>query len=264
MITASPVQKPSRVLTRPPAAFPLAAPPPSAFTVVTERLNAERKLFKDKLAAGVAPLHALLARHLQAFMTCPDGWQLHGEFARAAAGSCTELTLLLPSREALPGGDGPTTNLLEGVHTACGALMRGQPLAGDPGGPSALAAWKELGGRAHERLAAMVTAHMAACPLPFGPLLPHFLGLFVGNALVAADADTLRAMRPKRRVLLVRFIAKALLCPYYRAEWLEVNIGMLQAGGWQSPGGRSFASQAACKRCNGWRSSVAVVSPTRT
>jgi hypothetical protein len=26
----------------------------------------------------------------------------------------------------------------------------------------------------------------------------------------------LRGMRPKRRVLLVRFLAKALLCPYYR------------------------------------------------
>jgi hypothetical protein len=101
----------------------------------------------------------------------------------------------------------------------------------DPGGPAALAAWCELGGKLHERLAGMVTAHMTACPLPFGPLVPHFLGLFVGSALVAADADALRAMRAKRRVLLVRFIAKALLCPYYRAEWLEVNVNVLNAGG---------------------------------
>lgn len=103
---------------------------PLAFTVVTERLNAERKLYKDRLAAAVAPLHALLARHMQAFMTCAEGWQLHGAFARAAAASCTELTLLLPSREALPGGDAAATSLLEGVHTACGALMQGQPLSG--------------------------------------------------------------------------------------------------------------------------------------
>lgn len=204
-----------------------ATAPGTPFTVVTERLNAERKLFKERLTAGLAPLQALLARHMQAFMTCADGWQLHGSFARAAAASCMELALLLPSKEALPGGDAAATSLLEAVHTACGALMRGQPLAGDPGGPAALAAWNEVGGRLHERLAAMVTAHMAACPLPFGPLLPHFLGLFVGSALVAADAETLRAMRPKRRVLLVRFIAKALLCPYYRAEWLEVNVNLI-------------------------------------
>ena len=204
--------------------------PRAAFAVVTERLNAERRLFRERLAAAVAPLHALLLRHLQAFMSCADGWQLHGAFARAAAASCTELAALLPSREALPGGDAPATAMLEAVHTACGALMRGQPLGGDPGSaPGAAAAWADLGGRVHERLAAMVTAHMAACPLPFGPLLPHFLKLFVGSALVALDAATLRAMRPKRRVWLVRFIAKALLCPYYRAEWLEVNAGYLAA-----------------------------------
>jgi hypothetical protein len=111
----------------------LAPPPPhsaAAFTVVTERLNAERKLFKERLAAAVAPVHALLGRHMEAFVTCAEGWQLHGEFARAAAASCLELTLLLPNRESLPGGDGPATSMLEAVHTACGALMRGQPLAG--------------------------------------------------------------------------------------------------------------------------------------
>ena len=110
---------------------PFTLPPPTpAFTVVTERLNAERRMFKERLQAAVTPLHALLARHMQAFMTCAEGWQLHGEFARAAAASCTELTLLLPSREALPGGDAAVTSLMEGVHTACGALMRGQPLGG--------------------------------------------------------------------------------------------------------------------------------------
>ncbi len=40
--------------------------------------------------------------------------------------------------------------------------------------------------------------------------------LFVGGALLATNASTVHAMRPKRRVLLVRFIAKALLSPFYR------------------------------------------------
>lgn len=177
----------------------------------------------------MAPLHALLLRHLQAFMACADGWQLHGAFARAAAASCTELTQLLPSRESLPGGDQAATAVLEAVHAACGALMQGRPLAGDLSDAAAVEAWRELGGRVHERLAACVTAHMSACPLPFGALLPHFLKLFVGSALVALDAATLRAMRPKRRVWLVRFIAKALLCPYYRSEWLEANAEYLAA-----------------------------------
>jgi hypothetical protein len=46
--------------------------------------------------------------------------------------------------------------------------------------------------------------------------VPYFLKLFVDAALLQLDAATLRGMRPKRRVLLVRFLAKALLCPDYR------------------------------------------------
>jgi hypothetical protein len=57
--------------------------------------------------------------------------------------------------------------------------------------------------------------------------VPYFLQLFVEVALVRLDGAALRTMRPKRRVLLVRFLAKALLCPYYR--W---------AGGWVWVGGR--------------------------
>lgn len=46
--------------------------------------------------------------------------------------------------------------------------------------------------------------------------MPYFLKLFVDAALLQLDAPSLRGMRPKRRVLLVRFLAKAMLCPYYR------------------------------------------------
>lgn len=41
------------------------------------------------------------------------------------------------------------------------------------------------------------------------------------SALVDQDAVAVRAMRPKLRVLLVRFIAKCLLNPFYRPEWVE-------------------------------------------
>jgi hypothetical protein len=48
--------------------------------------------------------------------------------------------------------------------------------------------------------------------------------LFVGGALLSADAVAVHRMRPKRRVLLVRFIAKALLSPYYRSEWTAAPL----------------------------------------
>jgi hypothetical protein len=59
-------------------------------------------------------------------------------------------------------------------------------------------------------------AAAAAAATTTAEYVPYFLKLFVDAALLQLDAATLRAMRPKRRVLLVRFLAKALLCPYYR------------------------------------------------
>lgn len=50
--------------------------------------------------------------------------------------------------------------------------------------------------------------------LPRGLALPAMWP--AQSALVGLDAATVRAMRPKRRVLLIRFIAKALLSPFYR------------------------------------------------
>ena len=61
--------------------------------------------------------------------------------------------------------------------------------------------------------------------------VPYFLKLFVDAALLQLDAATLRAMRPKRRVLLVRFLAKALLCPYYRCERTSGRGGGGRVGG---------------------------------
>lgn len=92
---------------------------------------------------------------------------------------------------------------------------------------AAISTWQEAGGKLHERMTKAIIAHLDNFPLPFAELVPFFLNLFVDTALVRLDAQTLRSMRPKRRVLLVRFIAKALLCPYYRPEWLEANSGKL-------------------------------------
>ncbi len=71
-----------------------------------------------------------------------------------------------------------------------------------------LAAWAVLAGRLHERLLAAALAFLDNHPAPFSQYVAHFLALYVDGALVAADAAALRGMRAKRRVLLVRFIAK--------------------------------------------------------
>jgi hypothetical protein len=81
-----------------------------------------------------------------------------------------------------------------------------------------------MGGKLCERMTRCVIAALDQYPIPFAALLPPFLTLHVENALIALDAATVRAMRAKRRVLMVRFIAKALLNPFYRPEWASAPI----------------------------------------
>ena len=51
----------------------------------------------------------------------------------------------------------------------------------------------------------------------FASYLPHFLALFSNSALLAMDAQTVRRMRPKRRILLTKFLAQACMQKLYRS-----------------------------------------------
>lgn len=90
--------------------------------------------------------------------------------------------------------------------------------------PQQQAVWQDLAGKLCERMTRAVIAALDHYPIPFAALLPPFLTLYVETALISLDAATVRGMRPKRRVLMVRFIAKALLNPFYRPEWASAPI----------------------------------------
>ncbi len=67
-----------------------------------------------------------------------------------------------------------------------------------------------------ERMLQCVMAALDRDPLDFAQYLPFFLTLYVNDSLLAMDAVTVHRIRAKRRVLVTRFLARALLCPYYR------------------------------------------------
>eukprot|EP00198_Chlamydomonas_reinhardtii_P012580 XP_001701917.1 predicted protein [Chlamydomonas reinhardtii] len=196
---------------------PMALPDLAA---LSQRITAERELFKTRLSDCFAPLHALITQHAAAFIAATAvGWDAAGPFAAAAAACLQALLYLIPSPtpdELAPG----TQGVLEAIHTVCTTVQRGPPASMAAGSPAA-EQWTEVGGKLYERLAALAIAYLDTNPLPFAEFVPFFLELFVQSALIGLDAATVRAMRPKRRVLLVRFISKALLNPYYRQEWVE-------------------------------------------
>ena len=89
----------------------------------------------------------------------------------------------------------------------------------------------------------LIPSPVRACPPRY---VPYFLSLYVEGGLIALDAATVQRMRPQRRVLLVRFIARALLNPFYHPEWVKAAMpgvcvwgggGALQSGGGGAPPG---------------------------
>ena len=103
------------------------------------------------------------------------------------------------------------------LHThVCGAGA--EPAAGAPAAIPLIAA------KAIERMIQVVMAALDRSPLEFAAYLPFFLELYCTNALVGMDAVAVHRIRAKRRVLLTRFLARALLCPYYRPEWTNQDL----------------------------------------
>lgn len=81
-----------------------------------------------------------------------------------------------------------------------------------------------LGGKTFERLTQCLMAAMDRTPTEFALYLPHFVPLYSDNTLLLADVATVHRMRAKRRVLLMRFLARALLCPVYQVDWLKAQF----------------------------------------
>lgn len=85
------------------------------------------------------------------------------------------------------------------------------------------------GGKTFERITQCIMAAMDRSPVEFAAYLPYFLPLYSSNALLAMDTATVHRIRPKRRILLMRFLARALLCPVYQLDWFEMQMaGMPQ------------------------------------
>ncbi|GLI59709.1 hypothetical protein VaNZ11_001566 [Volvox africanus] len=204
--------------------FVIEAPAPGAqlaipdLSALSARINAERALFKTKLAECFAPLHSLLTQNITTFIAGSQGWDTAGPFAASAAACLQALLYLTPTQDDLAAG---TPDVLQAILVGCSTIQQGRPQTIPPVQADQ---WSDLSGKLYERLAGLAIAYLDAAALPFAGYVPTFLELFVKSALIGLDAATVRAMRPKRRVLLVRFISKALLNPFYRQEWVEAPV----------------------------------------
>ena len=103
-------------------------------------------------------------------------------------------------------------------------------------------------GKTFERATQCAMAAMDRNPVEFASYLPYFLPLYSNNALLTMDAAAVHRIRPKRRILLMQFLARALLCPVYQTEWLDAH----GAGECAYPQIKSTWSTSVPTRSRGW------------
>ncbi|BDA43024.1 Importin-11 [Coccomyxa sp. Obi] len=191
---------------------------PQDLKPLADRIAAERAAMNERIRATFPPAAAEWRAHFAAAAQGAAAWAERGRLANRGLHVLRELLMLLPDWDALLP---EVTQFLEALHQASAATVTMlvpdlSPTGGPAGRERAATAAKSF-----ERALQCVLAALDKQPLGFARFLPAFLAFYGHAALVALDATALQHVRPKTRVLLTRFLARVLLCPYYTSSWLE-------------------------------------------
>lgn len=120
---------------------------------LSDRIKNEREVFKQKIAEAMPPLGEVFRVHSEGFLSCVQGWELHGPMAKAAASAAAELFALTPTAplDAFPPGG---EQLLSSIQTTCMMLQQASRQV-DPQNqhisaslpPQPRELWNEIGGK---------------------------------------------------------------------------------------------------------------------
>ena len=121
---------------------------------LSNQINDERDVFKKKISEAMPPLGEVFWLHAEGFLSCAQGWELHGPMAKAAAAAASELFALTPTTP-LDGFPLGSEQLLSSIQTTCMMLQQASRQmdpqhqhisAALPPGQKEL--WHEIGGKA--------------------------------------------------------------------------------------------------------------------
>jgi len=204
-------------------------PSDADFEALGNQIDKDRKemfhIVKDLLVA----LRGQWEGNFTALLQHRPGWEASGALAVAGLAAVRELLMLLPELKGIEPEFG--TFLQEGAQAA-GAIAG--PLFSGRDGTAAAAALDKasdphttLLSKCWERLVQIALVAMDRHTLAFAPHLQAWATLCVNTALLGMDAAAVHGIRAKSRVLLTRFVARAMLQPMYRVETAQEEEIML-------------------------------------
>lgn len=175
---------------------------------------------KDELLrlehALLHPVRRQWEQNLQALLIRAPNWEERGELAAAGLATVRELLMLI--RVWGESADQLHIFLSEGAQAA-EAIAKSHFASTIVGGE--VDKHKTLLSKCWERLLQCAIVAMDKFPIIFARHMPAWIPLTINTALFEMDAASVHHIRPKSRVLLTRFVARALLQPLYRPEYVQ-------------------------------------------
>ncbi|KAL4857828.1 Importin-11 [Chlorella vulgaris] len=202
------------------------------FEELADGIQRQRLQLEQQCKALLAPLRMQWEQHTAALLGGGEGWARRGGSAAAALSAIRELmhvlqdfegieeaiTALLTELQQAAAAIAPL--LLSGPLAAAASAAGGEAAAAGSGGDPQLQRWQLLG-KNWERLLQVALVTMDRHTFQFAAHLPPLMSLCINAALLAMDASLVHHIRPKARVVLVRFCARALLQQLYRRDFVD-------------------------------------------
>ena len=185
---------------------------------LSQQVDNDRATMHRQAKALLGLLRQQWEGNFSALLQQTPGWEQRGPLAVAGLAALRELLLLLPEVRDV---EQEFDSLMREGSQAASAVAG--PLFSGPAGAAAVEAGSAnahvtLLSKCWDRLIQTALVAMDRHTIPFAPHVPAWASLCVNTALLGMDSAAVHGIRAKSRVLLTRFVARAMLQPLYRRE----------------------------------------------
>lgn len=203
---------------------------PNQLESLGEALDSDRTTMYQQSKALLSTLRVQWEGNFDALLRGESGWEAHGKLAVAGLAALRELLLMSPDvRGVEPDFDALLSHGCEAATSLARYLFWGpapraaQLTAMDGRPPMDTDAHVLLASKCWERLLQCALVSMERHTVAFAKHVPGWALSCVDTALVGMDAAAVHGIRAKARILLTRFVARAMLQPMYRREYDELS-----------------------------------------
>ncbi|KAL4518028.1 hypothetical protein Ndes2526A_g01512 [Nannochloris sp. 'desiccata'] len=185
---------------------------------MSKQVDKDRALMFQQARSLLGVLRQQWEGNFSSLLRQEAGWEVRGPLAVAGLACLRELLmLLLDIREC----EGEFDSLMRECAQAAAAIAG--PLFSGPAAAAAVEAGSAgshtiLLSKCWERLLQIALIAMDRHTVAFAQHIPAWASVCINTALLRMNSEAVHSIRPKTRVLLTRFVARAMLQPFYREE----------------------------------------------